>query len=187
MCYILKSYTLVYTNFSCVTIGGCTNMRLRSFVHSFTLLVFPLSTERMGIFPHCFKLSWLTDRDRKQSVFLSFSWRTQMFKMNSGKGNKHFHMKSTHWGLHPSHQLIYTTVNQSAGHIKTYNMYIWNGMVFDIQCEMQQDWNLTMQTRESKSTASTAWCDPDTKYLHGNPDHWLNGISQFPFYWFRVD
>ncbi len=111
----------------------------------------------MGIFPHCFKLSWLTERDRKQSVFLSFSWRTQMFKLNSGKGNKHFHMKSTHWGLHPSHQLIYTTVNQSAGHIKTYNMYIWNGMVFDIQCEMQQDWNLTMQTRESKSLDILMW------------------------------
>ncbi len=145
------------------------------------------STKTMGSFPRCFKLSWLTGRDRKRSVFLSFSWRTQMFKLNSGKGNKHFHIKSTHWGLHPSHQLIYTPANPSASHIKTYNMYIRNGMVLDIQCEMQQGWNLTMQTRESKGTASTAWCDPDTKCLHGNPDHWLNGISQFHFYWFRVD
>lgn len=117
----------------------------------------------------------------------SLSPEEHMFKLNSGKGNKHFHIKSTHWGLHPSHQLIYTPINHSAGHIKTYNMYIWNGMALDIQCEMQQDWNLTMQTRESKGTASQPDVIQTLNAFMVTPDHWLNGISKFNFYWFRVD
>jgi len=51
------------------------------FIRSFIVPSSFWSTERMASCPYCFKLFRLTDCDRKQSGFLSFSWRTQMFKL----------------------------------------------------------------------------------------------------------